>query len=70
MGKLLGILLGLGIIGYLVYVIIMVIIILFDANSNTWQALSTHLVVAGIFVALLIIGYFIENSKKKERKKH
>lgn len=66
MGKILSTLLGLGIIGYMMYVLVLALQIILGAGSNTWQGISIHLILAGIILAVVLVGHFWDNSHEKQ----
>ena len=57
-------LIGGGIIGYLIYVVVQVFLIAFGANESTWGTFSGHLIAGGILLLVLVLSYFLGNKKE------
>ncbi len=55
---------GGGIIGYLIYVLIQIFLIVFGVNGFTWSAISGHLIVAGIVLLVFVFSYFFDTKKE------
>jgi hypothetical protein len=56
-------LIGGGIIGYLIYVLVQVFLIAFGANESTWSTFSGHLIAGGILLLVLVFSLLF-NTKK------
>jgi len=69
MKNLLSTLLGIGMLGYFIYVIVLIFKSLFGSSSNFWNELSTHLFIIGGLILLMIIAYLYDKSKKKKQMK-
>lgn len=69
MRNLLSILIGLGMIGYLVYVVVLVFRGIFGEGDYAWGGISAHLIGAGIIILLIIVGYFLEKDEKEKETK-
>ena len=57
-------LIGGGIIGYLIYVLVQIFLIAFGANESTWSTISGHLIAGGILLLLLVLSYFLGDKKE------
>ena len=56
-------LIGGGIIGYLIYVLVQVILIAFGINGSTWSTFIGHLIAGGILLLVLVLSYYFGNKK-------
>ncbi|WP_411895224.1 hypothetical protein [Winogradskyella sp. A2] len=57
-------LIGGGIIGYLIYVVVQVFLIAFGANQSTWGTFSGHLIAGSILLLVVVFGYLLGNKKE------
>ncbi len=69
MGKIFSVIVGLGLIGYLLFVLIRIGQVLWGAGSETWAGVSLHLIVVGILAGLLLIGHFWGDSPETAEEK-
>ena len=59
---------GAGIIGYLIYVLVQVLLIVFGANESSWSTISGHLITGGILLFVLILSLFLNKKKENSSK--
>ena len=57
-------LIGGGVIGYLIYVLVQVFLISFSLNESNWSTFSGHLIAGGILSLVLVLIYFFGNKKE------